>query len=60
MNEPKYKTGDRFTVASVEYEIIGVVSDPKPMYLFQNCEINILKSLLTEEELDAVMNEKSA
>jgi len=59
MNKPKYSIGDRFIVAEVEYEIIRVIDAPEPAYFFQNCEVNSLKSVLTEGELNAVMNDKT-
>jgi len=58
--KPKYSIGDRFMVAGVEYEVIRVISAPEPAYIFQHCELNSLKSVLTEGELNAVMNQKSA
>lgn len=54
MNNPKYKIGDRFIAAGAEYEIIRAISATEPVYIFQNCHVTALKSVITESELDLI------
>lgn len=59
MNEPKYKSCDRFTVMdTVRCEIVRVIpgnETSEPAYIFQLFDNPLFKSVLTESELTNVL-----
>ena len=63
MNKSKYQVGDRFYVMdTVEFKIIRVIEGTtEPVYIFELFANPIFKSVLTETELNIVLNaQKSA
>ena len=63
MTKPKYEVGDRFYVMdTVECKIIRVIEGTtEPVYIFELFNNPIYKSVLTETELNIVLNaQKSA
>jgi|GEM_PF-5411470 len=61
MNEPKYQIGDRFTVMeTVNCEIVRVINGTnETAYIFQLFNNPIFKSILTEKELDRVVEQNN-